>query len=237
MRTAEGMSGLACRWLSGQRPDLPSRKYNIPNKMTNSNSQRDQAQSSSEAHNLHWQAFQYICGDLSPDESVAFEQILTTDQSAREAVAVAVELTQAVSAAKRPDIALPIRRSTETSDKNSRRWIAAGWMTVGAAVCLAVLFAINGLNSKAPSEQIAKPNLRSITGEQARTLALRWSEFQSSEFQTAADQDGLTFLGDVGQGLATADSTTNELGDHSIDLGDEDAAPAWLLSAVSRGAM
>ena len=41
-------------------------------------------------------AFRYIAGELTPAESEAFEQRLADDQAAREAVARAVDLAQAV---------------------------------------------------------------------------------------------------------------------------------------------
>ncbi len=48
---------------------------------------------------LHWLAFQYVCGDLSPDSTVDFEECLLEDQQAREAVADAVELVRSMALA------------------------------------------------------------------------------------------------------------------------------------------
>jgi hypothetical protein len=45
---------------------------------------------------FHWQAFRYISGEMPLDEVVAFEELLLVDQIARDAVASAVELVQAV---------------------------------------------------------------------------------------------------------------------------------------------
>ena len=39
-----------------------------------------------------WQAFRYVLGEMSPDESQAYEQLLADDQEARELVAASVGL-------------------------------------------------------------------------------------------------------------------------------------------------
>ena len=46
--------------------------------------------------NLLWHAFRYIADELSADETEQFEARLADDQVAREAVARAVELSQAI---------------------------------------------------------------------------------------------------------------------------------------------
>ncbi len=60
---------------------------------------------------LHWTAFLYISGELTAEESSAFERRLDEDQAAREAVASAVELAGALAAlgSDRP-MKLPSRR-------------------------------------------------------------------------------------------------------------------------------
>jgi hypothetical protein len=45
---------------------------------------------------LHWTAFLYVAGELSPDEASRFESRLADDQDARDAVAEAVELAGAL---------------------------------------------------------------------------------------------------------------------------------------------
>lgn len=46
---------------------------------------------------LDWLAFRYVAGEMTDAETLAWEERLATDQTAREAVAAAVELYQAVS--------------------------------------------------------------------------------------------------------------------------------------------
>jgi hypothetical protein len=45
---------------------------------------------------LHWTAFLYLGGDLPPDEATRFEARLADDQGARDALAGAVELAEAL---------------------------------------------------------------------------------------------------------------------------------------------
>ncbi|MCA9270920.1 MAG: hypothetical protein KDA41_20710, partial [Planctomycetales bacterium] len=86
---------------------------------------------------LAWDAFRYVDGQMTPDELQAFESTLESHQDAREAVARAVELTQAAAAALSHDDAPPAVRR-----KNRRVALAVGWMAAGAAVCLLVVFGL-----------------------------------------------------------------------------------------------
>src|SRR5690349_6967225 len=79
---------------------------------------------------VNWLAFQYVNEELSAEDALHFEDRLAVDQSAREAVAEAMLLLQAISAGAR--IAKPAQAS--------RSWYEhAGWAAVGAAACLAVV--------------------------------------------------------------------------------------------------
>lgn len=77
-----------------------------------------------------WLAFRYIAGELSGDETAAFEAELESSQAAREAVARAVELSQAVAIAESQEVEL-----VKAASKHSRRksWIfGIGWIAAGA---------------------------------------------------------------------------------------------------------
>jgi hypothetical protein len=77
-----------------------------------------------------WLAFRYIAGELSDDEAVAFEAELETSQIAREAVARAVELSQAVAIAESQPVELVEAASQNISRKS---WIyGIGWIAAGA---------------------------------------------------------------------------------------------------------
>jgi hypothetical protein len=78
---------------------------------------------------LGWLAFRYISNEMTQAEIEAFEQKLTEDQSAREAVAQAVTWTQAV-ALNRSE-ALPARRAISVP---RMRWFAAAAASIAASV-------------------------------------------------------------------------------------------------------
>ncbi len=59
----------------------------------------------SEHEDLNWLAFRYVAGELNAAELRAFETQLEDDQSAREAVARACELTCCITAAERDRVA------------------------------------------------------------------------------------------------------------------------------------
>ena len=78
-----------------------------------------------------WLAFRYIAGELSSEETAAFEAELETSQVAREAVARAVELTQAVAKAESHDVELVESAARKARD---RPWYhGIGWIGAGAA--------------------------------------------------------------------------------------------------------
>src|SRR5687768_11526353 len=87
---------------------------------------------------LDWLAFCYAAGELDAAEAEAFEARLAEDQSAREALARAVELTQTIGAAENQsgDLVTPAVRTTR--DWNTR----LSWMAIGglASVLLALLW-------------------------------------------------------------------------------------------------
>ncbi|MGL5097784.1 MAG: hypothetical protein ACRDD1_19520, partial [Planctomycetia bacterium] len=121
---------------------------------------------------LDWSAFRYAAGEMTAGEEAAFEDRLTADQSAREAVATAVEWTLAVSAgAVRP----------KKTRRPSRFVGAFGW---SAAACL-LAAAIFVVGRPLPIDQ---PNAASPTVERGFEVALAWSELRDAR-PTDADDD------------------------------------------------
>ena len=97
---------------------------------------------------LQWTAFLYIAGELPAADLAAFEARLGDDQSAREAVAAAVELAGAAFlAGDGPILALP-RRSPV-----ARRVLAASLAAVAAAACLFLIVRPAGT---APGPEVAR---------------------------------------------------------------------------------
>ena len=88
---------------------------------------------------LEWLAFRYVTDELTELEREAFEVRLADDQAAREAVAAAVELTQAVVWVEHESTvnARPVAAPTRPQRERTRRGaIALGWMLAGSAAGL-----------------------------------------------------------------------------------------------------
>jgi hypothetical protein len=158
---------------------------------------------------LHWLAFRYVCGELSADEETAFECRLAEDQAAREAVAAAVELQQAIRVASEPSgRRLAVRRFVWGAAAASILlavgvwWLAAGRFPFG---------------TDAPSPQPGE-NVAGDAGA-ARDLALNWADLQR---QPGAEDVAVPepFVGKddlpMGEGL-----------------GNDVAVPQWMVIALS----
>jgi hypothetical protein len=109
---------------------------------------------------LDWLAFQYVNDELSPAEVEQFEQRLADDQVAREAVAEAVLLSQAVGAGQ----SLPVAA-------HRRGWLLhAAWATVAAAACLALAMVLRS----PPQEPLQPVAQRPQVSDLSEELALVW---------------------------------------------------------------
>lgn len=91
---------------------------------------------------LDWLAFRYVSNEMTGAEIESFEQRLADDQSAREAVARAVDVSQAVSATRNDVIPIPSDHSPLTNLRSpvrrvrQIRWIAAAAASLAAGVLL-----------------------------------------------------------------------------------------------------
>jgi hypothetical protein len=126
---------------------------------------------------LDWLAFQYINDELSPAEAEQFEQRLADDQAAREAVAEAVLLNEAVRAGE----LLP-------AGAHRRGWLLhAGWAAVAAAACLALALVLRSPPGE-PLEPIAQlPQVSNLSEE----LALVWVQGLSLPDALLAEEEDL----------------------------------------------
>src|SRR6185369_3058104 len=98
------------------------------NSLNNQNPIRDDG-------DLDWLAFRYVSGELPADEAATFEELLAADQAAREAVASAVQVTQAVLAAIPAQVATPV-----VSPRRNTWRERAAWMVLGATAACVLLF-------------------------------------------------------------------------------------------------
>ena len=82
------------------------------------------------AADREWLAFRYIAGELTGDELASFEAELEASQLAREAVARAVDLSQAIAIAESHQVEL-VEAASRTASRKS--WIyGIGWIGAGA---------------------------------------------------------------------------------------------------------
>jgi hypothetical protein len=83
------------------------------------------------AADREWLAFRYIAGELTGEETAAFEAELETSQLAREAVARVVDLSQAIAIAESHQVEL-VEAASRIAGRKS--WIyGIGWIGAGAA--------------------------------------------------------------------------------------------------------
>lgn len=157
---------------------------------------------------LDWLAFQYVSEELSAKDAAHFEDRLAVDQSAREAVAEAMLLVQAISAGSR--VSEPARAN--------RSWHEhAGWAALGAAVCLAVIVMLRS-SPQQPAPMAQRPQAADLGSAE---LALVWAQsdpnIEVAPAETVVDEDS---------GLAV----------DTREVDREFVVPAWMLEAVSGAA-
>jgi hypothetical protein len=174
---------------------------------------RDTMKTPEVSGNLDWTAFCYAAGELSADEAAAFENLLGEDQVAREALARAVELTQAVASAEtlRPAIVVKSRRSVW-----ARR---VTWMAIGSAASLlvALLWTGSGAGNRLAAWRNGQPKSPAVTQELAAAWMAAQEELSASPVEPTA--------------FAESESST-ESGDMG-DMSDLPETPTWMAIAVA----
>ena len=202
---------------------------------------------------LDWLAYEYAAGELSDSQCAAFEERLAIDQSAREAVAAAVELIAACQIAfeQRPvDFECPVaspattspqrrraspRRRTASPRRRTAARLAVVAGTLAACVTIAWLGQFQGGGSgPGLADRDAQDRGASLVGSEslwgqrgpAQQLAAIWADLGESLFPD------ITPLGEV-----TSDGTemnTSVAPSNGIPSGDEAdlAAPDWLMAAL-----
>lgn len=162
-------------------------------------------------------AFRYISGELSADETTAFEDRLSNDQPAREALADVVELSEAI-AVEEFDRCDPLRRKPahahDAPARDSRRGVLV-------AVCVIAIAGVFMLNDGRRSEHdpghettvdTGAPATDAVDGDADSVLSL-WSELGVDDAERLRSD---AILADESDELPT---TENEI-------------PDWLLTAV-----
>lgn len=167
-----------------------------------------------EARDLHWDALRYVLDELEGEELLAFEGLLDSDQSAREAVASAVELAAAVRRGEEARASIPLvaRRPARW------RWAVAA---MAAAALVAVVLSARMRPPGADDLPVAEAEVQSI--------ALAWLDLRgdAEPAESASGLEGaaaeIEAAGDL-EGMDVAPEPFAELA--------EDSPPAWLFEAA-----
>lgn len=167
-------------------------------------------------HNEHdWTAFCYAAGEMTAADAEAFELRLADDQAAREALARAVELTQAVAAA---ETLQPVSIGSSGRSLWGKRLV---WMAIGSAASLLMAALVSQFDFSSSGDWASRDS-----GE----LAAAWSQTRQ-ELSTASDANlwYADHLDAVERVAGAASSTAAEVSDEDLD---PIATPDWLTAAV-----
>jgi hypothetical protein len=179
-----------------------------------------------QATDVGWLAFQYVNDEMTAEQAAAFEQRLADDQPAREAVAQAVLLTEALS--RGPFDLAPMPAPSQSAASRNPWWAAAAWAACGAAACLAVVL---GARSR-QSTEIDPPLAHSRNVLTSEDLALAWA---NSQFALLSQDHLLSGLeaADLAAGwedeLGLVGSEPSRTGG---DLEQNVSVPTWMLEAI-----
>jgi hypothetical protein len=175
------------------------------------------------SNELDWTAFCYAAGELSPAEGAAFEQRLATDQAAREALARAVELTQAVAMAETLEPVVVVRAERSLWGRR------LAWMAVGSAASLLAAALVSALVAPRADNPLV------VSDDLTSELAAAWTQTRQ-ELSVASDA-GLWFPDHLD--AVTLDTVTGEPVDPLTDEREDavvSATPSWLTAAVRSSA-
>ena len=166
---------------------------------------------------LNWQALRYVASEMDPPERDGFERRLADSQAAREAVAEAVELTQAVKFVLQAEPVTPAK--SPASFGFSSWWLGAA---MGSAACLLIMLGIQQANK--PERAAAHdPDSPAATSQDNGALAARWSEVRQRENNR---WNALSVDDEIDDSLSSWDNEA------AIDEQPQ-AAPEWMMAAVS----
>ena len=171
---------------------------------------------------LDWLAFRFVSGEMNRQQEASFCRRMADEQVVREAVAEAVQLTQAIAFAEQLEpIADQVVLSPVSSAHVQRSsWMRLkGWIAVGGVCCLALVILFQYFSTM--GEHWGSRSLIDGNGVE-EMLAITWSEIRSEIFSEIGSEE-VAFE------------------DHSPDIQlfqlllEEDAisTPTWMLAAVA----
>ena len=188
----------------------------------------------SETPDLLWNAFRYVADEMSADEQDDFEQQLADDQSAREAVVRAVQLTQAVASLPVEVPNSPIQTGGKSTP--SRRFVGVWSVPIGIAVCLITIsgFYFVGTFGKlfVSPDLIRRDDALNIEG--AGVLVAMWSDSETA-LEELINPDLSIESEDDSADLEEQIEESEQLAMVAFDeaLNERFNVPDWMLAAVT----
>ncbi|MCH7989111.1 MAG: hypothetical protein IID46_08160 [Planctomycetes bacterium] len=184
----------------------------------------------SDQPDLLWNAFRYVADEMSAGEQGDFERQLAADQSAREAVVRAVQLTQAVAS-----LSADVPRSTiQTGDHTtpSRRTVGVWSVAAGLSVCLVLIvgFYFGGMfgNLSLSSNLTSRNDALNLEG--AGVLVAIWSDSETA-LEEFVNLDFLIESGAESVDLEESEQLAMLAFDETLD--EQFNVPDWMLAAVT----
>jgi hypothetical protein len=188
------------------------------------------------AANLGWAAWQYVSGEMTADESAAFEDRLGRDdaagQAAREATAQMVELSEAVALAESlqapAEAAASVAGRAGGERKSWAAWAASSaaisstWMAIGAAVAVAAIGLWQPGLFTSENKPLADQRL-------PHELASFWAALPDNfeEEELAAEEDAEDEAAELQHLIEMAQAEEGATHDSTPE-----GVPSWLLSAL-----
>jgi hypothetical protein len=170
---------------------------------------------------LDWLAFCYAAGELENIDREQFEARLADDQTAREALARAVELCQTVSAVETQhcDYVVPAARVSPAAHTHIAWNQRLSWMAVGGLASLLLALLWTGVIG--PAWQTANRNFRSFSQQ---NLASAWTETRTE----------IANVREAGYWpvIATTDADDELFATSSLNEDMLEDAPSWMTAAV-----
>lgn len=173
-----------------------------------------------------YEAVRYLLDEMSPEESERFEEQLATDQSLRELLAEAVQLTQATYEAFVPH-SVPTEcasvASPERAALGNENWKLGLFLSLAASLLIAVTGGLSFYLTSLPQE-VATPNTISEDVQLASAWVAQF-ESQQDELTDLWDEETLT--------LPSLEVPLEENTDEALLAGAPAAPPAWMLKALA----
>ena len=189
------------------------------------------AENAAASRDLDWLAFRYVAGEMDADETAQFEGCLAEEQVAREAVAAAVILLQAVPLAagdeQRTGQESPATVVAAPQGEKVHSWRQRlAWAGVGAAASAAVLLATTGNHpTRHRSDRLA--GVATAANSDVDNLAVTWSSLADDESDSPADASS-----DDATAPSTQPADVDATGS-TQDIVEQLSAPGWLIAAVA----